>query len=207
VTALLLVVLGCGSPRAPSSDVPGEPDVARAEGLTVEGPGWALAAASADLAAGVARAAEPALRVEGAGGTPALEVTARATTWDLAAGSATFTGDVRLRRGDVTLRAERLDVQVALGDSIQEPSLRGLLAQGAVRVAQGTRTARAGEATLDPATGMLVLRAGASGERPHLADGASALEGAVVSVALDDARATCEGDAGGPCRLVLARAP
>lgn len=207
MTALLLVVLGCGSPRAPSSDVPGEPDVARAEGLTVEGPGWALAAASADLAAGVARAAEPALRVEGAGGTPALEVTARATTWDLAAGSATFTGDVRLRRGDVTLRAERLDVQVALGDSIQEPSLRGLLAQGAVRVAQGTRTARAGEATLDPATGMLVLRAGASGERPHLADGASALEGAVVSVALDDARATCEGDAGGPCRLVLARAP
>ncbi len=184
------------------------PPRAEALGLALASEGWALTAARATLAGGTAQAAEPTLRVEAAGGTPALEVTARATTWDLAAGSATFTGDVRLVRGDVTLRADRLEVQVAQGASaVQGPSLRALLARGAVRVAQGARTARAGEATLDPTTGMLVLRAGESGERPHLAEGASALEGAVVSIALDDARATCEGDAGGPCRLVLARVP
>jgi lipopolysaccharide export system protein LptA len=202
----LLAVLACApDPRGRPAPAAGAPMRAEALGLELEGAGWALGAATAELVGGVARAAEPTLRVEGTPGAASIEVTARTTTWDLAGGRATFTGEVRLVRGDVTLRAEVLEVQVA-SDGV--PALRALTARGSVRVAQGARTARAGEAALDPATGMLVLRAGASGERPRLTEGTTgALEGAVVSIALDDARATCEGDAGGPCRLVLAAAP
>ena len=76
----------------------------------------------------------------------------------------------------------------------------------------GTRRATAGEARLDTERGLVVLSAGSAQRRPRLeerggAAAGTALEGAVVSVALDDARASCEGDAGGPCRLVVAAPP
>lgn len=196
----MLVLVACAAPPPPVADEPWpEGARARAEDVQLSGPDWSVVATRADLFATTARAEEPALRTPPRDGQPALSITARTSTWDLKARSARFEGEVHLTRGALDLRCQALDVTLAADTD----ALASMVATGEVVVTHGPRAARAGTATLESGSGKVVLRAGKDGPRPRLTEGASALEGAVVELTLDDGRARCEGDAT-PCRLVVA---
>jgi lipopolysaccharide export system protein LptA len=65
-------------------------------------------------------------------------------------------------------------------------------------VTRGERAATSAKAELEGATGRITM----TGE-PRLSEGPNTLAGDRIVLWLDDERATCEGAAGAPCRLVV----
>ncbi|MCB9743246.1 MAG: hypothetical protein H6741_07420 [Alphaproteobacteria bacterium] len=145
---------------------------ARAERLSAESP-------DAVRAEGV--------QVEALGEAP-LRVSAALTEWDMRSRRAVFTGEVQVQRGPFSLRCERLELAHGEGGRVERA-----LAHGAVQVQRPPWSARSREATLEMATGLLVL----SGD-PSVDDGQSVLAGERIELQLDDERMRCEG-----CSLVV----
>ncbi|MES2639637.1 MAG: LptA/OstA family protein [Myxococcota bacterium] len=186
--ACVLALVGC----APQEAAPPLPNAATATGVEVVGEGWSAAAATLRFGAGFAQAAEPAV-VRTADGKPPLEIVAERSDWDLKARTARFVGAVQVRRGEVTMRCDTLEVRYADAERIDR-----VVATGAVEVNRGERRAKSAAAELDGATGKIAL----TGE-PRLSEGPNTLVGHTIVLWLDDERATCEGVAGTPCRLVV----
>jgi len=181
-------LLGC----APQEAAPPLPNAATATGVEGMGEGWSAAAATLRFGAGFAQATEPAV-VRVAGGKPPLEIVAERSDWDLKARTARFMGAVQVRRGEVTMRSDTLEVRYADAERIDR-----VVATGAVEVNRGARRATSAAAELDGATGKITL----TGE-PRLAEGPNTLVGHTIVLWLDDERATCEGVSATPCRLVV----
>lgn len=186
--AFLLTFAACAPPEA----APPLPTAATATGVEVSGEGWSAAAATLRFGAGFAQAAEPAV-VRTSDGRPPLEIVAERSDWDLKARTARFLGTVQVRRGEVTMRCDALEVRYADAERIDR-----VVATGSVEVRRGERLATSAAAELDGATGRIAL----TGE-PRLSEGPNTLVGHTIVLWLDDERATCEGAEGAPCRLVV----
>jgi lipopolysaccharide export system protein LptA len=186
--ACVLAFAGC----APQEAAPPLPNAATATGVEAVGEGWSAAAATLRFGAGFAQATEPAV-VRTADGKPSLEIVAERSDWDLKARTARFMGAVQVRRGEVTMRCDTLEVRYADAERIDR-----VVATGAVEVNRGERRATSAAAELDGATGKIAL----TGE-PRLSEGPNTLVGHTIVLWLDDERATCEGASGTPCRLVV----
>jgi lipopolysaccharide export system protein LptA len=184
-----LLSAGC----APADVAEALPTAATATGVEAEGDGWSAAAATLRFGAGIAEATEPAI-LRTTDGRPPMEILADRSDWDLRARAATFTGHVQVRRGEVTLRCEALDVRYAGAERIDR-----IVATGNVEVRRGERVATAASAELDGASGRITLTGA-----PQLSEGPNTLVGTTLVLWLDDERATCEGADGAPCRLVVA---
>ena len=154
----------------------------RLEGVVAVAPsGTTLTAARVDGAVG-GGAAEGVGGALVADGSVPLEVTARHSTWDLAAGELHLAGDVVAVRGGARLTCAEADV---FFDA--EGAVRRIEARGDVVLVQGARTGRAGAAVLDAGPGRVTLRGGASlAEPPHH------MAGEPIVVFLDDERIECE---------------
>lgn len=126
----------------------------------------------------------------GGGDAPPLDVTSERTSWDLAARTARFTGDVVARRGALELRCDALDVTLAGG---RPARITDAVATGSVRVVRGEQAATATRATLDAAAGRLVLTGA-----PTLSDGPHTMAGETIQVWLDEDRVECS-----RCRVVV----
>lgn len=186
--AWLLVAPACG----PQEVAEALPNAATATGVEASGEGWSAAAATLRFGSGLAHATEPAV-VGTAEGKPPLEIVAARSDWDLKARRARFTGAVQVRRADLTLRCDTLDVRYADAERIDS-----VLATGNVEVRRGDRLATSASAELSGATGKISLTGG-----PRLSEGPNTLVGHTIVLWLDDERATCDGAQGAPCRLVV----
>ncbi len=188
--ALLLVACAPDLPDAPATTV-----MTGVDGRI--GP-WTGTAATVRLIGTTAWADD----VKATGGAPIpLVIEAAASEWDLKGHTASFTKDVKVTRGVVTLTSDRLDVRYKDADHIDV-----VTANGHVVVTRGTRVARSDTATLTAGDGRVVLTG-----NPTLTEGVNELDGARIEVWLDEEKATCTGastGAGGtpvapavPCRL------
>jgi len=120
-------------------------------------------------------------------GAPPLDVRGARTTWDFRTSVMVFEGQVIATRGDVRLTCDRLEVSYA-GDRI-----RTAVAAGAVEVSRGARVATGDAAVLTADDGKVVLTG-----HPRVSDGPNVLEGASITLFLDDERLECAS-----CRLVV----
>ncbi|MDP2304566.1 MAG: LptA/OstA family protein [Pseudomonadota bacterium] len=190
--ACLLLVGACAPPEVDPPLPQPLPSAATASGVEVSGDGWSAAAATLRFGAGFAQATEPAV-VRPSDGKPPLEIVAERSEWDLKARTARFVGAVHVRRGDVVMRCDALDVLYADAERIDR-----VIATGSVEVRRGERLATSASAELEGATGKVAL----TGE-PRLSEGPNTLAGHTIVLWLDDERATCEGVSGAPCRLLV----
>lgn len=182
VTALLVA---CA--REPLPEAPAAVELA---GVRVEAAAWTASAEAATTDGRTVQAAGVRADVRGA---PPIDVHAASTEWDLQARSARFVGDVRVTRGDVTLTCDRVEVRYGVDDRIDR-----LTAEGHIRVEQGARLATAEHADVEGRSGRIVLTGS-----PVLAEGPNRLEGATITLYLDDKRVTCASADGGTCHLAI----
>ena len=184
VTGLLAVVACAREP------LPEAPVAVELTGVRVQAAAWA---ASAEAATTDGRTVQASGVRADVGGAPPIDVRAKATEWDLQARTARFTGEVRVTRGDVTLTCDRVEVRYGADDRIDH-----LAAEGRIRVEQGARLATAEKAEVEGRTGRIVLTGS-----PVLAEGPNRLEGATITLYLDDKRVTCASADGGTCHLAI----
>ena len=118
---------------------------------------------------------------------PALVIEGDRSEWSLSDGQVRLEGDVRVVRGEVTLTARTLVLDLA-GEAVDRAE-----AVGQVRVTQGERVVTAGRAVLEGATGRLVLS-----ESPRLTEGERVLTASRITVWLDEDTLNCE-----DCRLEM----
>ena len=193
--ASFCLLISCG--QAPLEPLP---EVATATGLVVRSTAdnaqlsVHLAGAEGNLVAGAPIHGTATVVSKTETGRPPLEINAARSDWNLRDHTAAFDDHVVVTRGDVTLTCTHLDVRYAGTEQIES-----VVASGGVHVVKGQRTASADHADLDGKTGRVTLTGS-----PRLAEGASELVGTTITLWLDDERATCEGDQGQGCRLVVA---
>ena len=178
--AIAMLLIGCGTPppATPAHRLVAEDAVlsVEAHGLTVH----ARQATVGDNGEGSARS----VRAD----APGLEITSDHSQWRFSDQTATFTGQVRVTRGDTLLTCQALTV--SLGDGEQ---IRDAVASGGVVVSQAGRRAEAEQADLDGATGRIVLTGS-----PALLQERRTLTGERITIWLDDERVDCE-----QCTLTL----
>jgi len=104
---------------------------------------------------------------------------------DLAGGRITFLDHVKVVRGEMVLRADRVDVFPKEGGQ----AIERIQAQGNVRVTAGPRTSVSDRAEYWDAEALLLLVGNA-----RLSDGKRTLTGPLIRVYLDQDRAEVEGD-------------
>lgn len=97
----------------------------------------------------------------------------------------TYTGDVVVTQGDLTLRADTL--QVTIGEEGAD-RLETITALGAVQVSQGNRTASGGRGVFDQRTRTIELS-----ENAVLTEGPNKITGERVTVYLDEQRSVVDG--------------
>ena len=129
-------------------------------------------------------AAPAPVRAQEGGGLP-VTITADRMEGDLAAGRITFLEHVKVVRGKMVLRADRVDVFPKEGGQAVER----IRAQGNVRVSAGGRTSVSDRAEYRDAEALLLLIGNA-----RLSDGTRTLTGPLIRVYLDQDRAEVEGD-------------
>jgi lipopolysaccharide export system protein LptA len=183
----VILFLACAAPEPPP--LPAE---TTATDVVAAGPDWIARAPAVTVRAAVASTGEVAV-AKTAPGKPPLEIAAARSDWDLRGRSARFEQDVVVTRGEVTMRCAKLEVRYADAETIDR-----VVATGGVTVTRGERAATAATAELEGATGRITL----TGD-PRLSEGPNTLAGERIVLWLDDERATCEGAAGSPCRLVV----
>lgn len=196
----LPIPLGLAVVACAPSPLPALPQRASATGVEIRsdaaGVDWVvqLAGAEGNVVSGEPVRASATTVARKQAGRPPLEIVAARSDWNLRERTAVFDQDVVVTRGDVTLTCTHLDVRYAGTEQIET-----VVATGSVRVLRGARQATADRAELDGKTGRVTLTG-----NPRLGEGASELVGDTITLWLDDERATCEGAAGGKCRLVVA---
>jgi lipopolysaccharide export system protein LptA len=179
----LVLALGCAS-AAPAAPVPGPP----LEGVTVAvgvgGPVEVrLAGAWVDEEGGHGFGASATLA-----GPPPLTIEGARSRWNLKTGEVVFEGQVTVRRGELAMRAERVEVRYAEG------RVSAATATGSVSIVRGAQRASASTVRLDGATGRLDL----DGEA-RVVDGPNTMTGGLIVLWLDDDRVECDA-----CRLEVA---
>jgi lipopolysaccharide export system protein LptA len=97
----------------------------------------------------------------------------------------TYSGDVKVKQEDLTLQSDVLKLTL---DPDSSNKVRQVVAEGAVRIAKGARSATGGRAVFDQGTRTVVLSEGAK-----LRDGPNEVEGERVVVYLDEERSVIEG--------------
>ncbi|MBN2798761.1 MAG: hypothetical protein JXX28_06385 [Deltaproteobacteria bacterium] len=157
------------------------------EGLRVEVGETRVSVGSAQLQAGGLGQGQGASAV--VEGLVPLSIQGERSSWSLGTGEVVFEGAVRVERGPLSLRCDRLTVRLEGG------RLREAVAEGAVRAEEGARRVQGTRATL--AEGVLTLEGA-----PQLEEGASRLTGERILLWLDEDRAECE-----RCRLVTTLGP
>lgn len=93
--------------------------------------------------------------------------------------TATFSGKVVARQGDITIYADRLIVVYAA----KEQEVEKVEALGNVRIVQGTRTAQGGRATYDNRAGTITLE-----QNPKVQQGNDVVSGKVITYFVDEER-------------------
>ena len=114
-------------------------------------------------------------------GPPALTVQSDRATWDLKGRSVVFDGHVHAVRADVTLKADRMEVRYTRPERMESAT-----ATGHVVLARGDRVVEAAQATLDVASGRLVLEGD-----PRMIEAGHRLQGQKVVLWLDQDRVEC----------------
>lgn len=87
-----------------------------------------------------------------------VEVSAEHLDLDQAAGTAVFTGTVRVAQGELKMGADRIQVEYAQTDAGQGGQISRLEAQGAVTVTNGQEAAEADRATYEVARGIIDMQ-------------------------------------------------
>jgi len=123
-----------------------------------------------------------------------VEIMAKTLQFDYRKLELTYQGDVRVKQGDLTLKADRL--RVLLDDRAKDP-VREVTAEGKVRIAQGERVATGGRAVFDQKSRTVTLSDGAV-----LRQGLNEVSGERVVGYLDEERWIVEGG-GAPVRARL----
>jgi|PlaIllAssembly_1097288.scaffolds.fasta_scaffold75830_2 lipopolysaccharide export system protein LptA len=100
--------------------------------------------------------------------------------------TATFTGSVTARQGDVTIFCDRLVVHYGEG----EQSVDKVEAFGNVRIVQGNRQGVAGRARYDTHAGTIILE-----ENPRVSQGKDVVTGKVITVYVDEEKSVATGGA------------
>jgi len=113
-----------------------------------------------------------------------VEITSDALALDQAAGTAIFTGTVRVAQGELRLAADRLEVFYAEDAG----AIRAMTASGSVTLSNGGEAAEAAEARYDVTTGIVEME----GE-VLLTQGPNALSGARLRIDLTAGTGTLEG--------------
>jgi len=101
--------------------------------------------------------------------------------------TATFTGNVVARQGDLTIYADKLVIVYA--ESAQEVKQAELF--GKVRIVQGDRIGQAGHAIYDARQGTILLD-----QDPRVSQGENVISGATITYYVDDGRSVVSGGNG-----------
>jgi len=101
--------------------------------------------------------------------------------------TATFTGNVVARQGDLTIYADKLVIVYA--ESAQEVKQAELF--GKVRIVQGDRIGQAGHAIYDARQGTIVLD-----QEPRVSQGETVISGATITYFVDEGRSVVSGGSG-----------
>jgi lipopolysaccharide export system protein LptA len=110
-----------------------------------------------------------------------VEITADQLGLDQAAGTATFTGNVRVGQGDLRLAADEVQVfYVSGGDETGTGAIREMRAAGNVTLSNGAEAAEAARAVYDVAGGVVEMEGDVL-----LTQGANALSGERLRIDLD----------------------
>ena len=108
--------------------------------------------------------------------------------------SATFTGNVVARQGDLTIYADKLVISYA--ESEQEVRQAELF--GNVRIVQGDRIGQAGHAVYDARQGTILLD-----QEPRVSQGENVITGATITYFVDDGRSIVTGGGGGRVEAII----
>lgn len=113
---------------------------------------------------------------------------------DSTARTATFTGKVTARQGDVTIFSDKLIITY----SDKNKEVERIEAFGNVRISQGNRLAQAGHASYDNKGGKIVLDT-----NPKVFQGDDVVTGKVITYYVDDQRSVVTGGAEGRVEAVI----
>lgn len=108
--------------------------------------------------------------------------------------TATFTGNVVARQGDLTIYADKLVIVYA--DAEQEVKQAELF--GKVRIVQGDRIGQSGHAIYDARQGTILLD-----QDPRVSQGENVISGATITYFVDDGRSVVTGGGSGRVEAVI----
>ncbi len=112
-------------------------------------------------------------------GSQPLQIKADDLVTDSAARTATFTGKVTARQGDITMYTDKMVITY----SDKDKEVEKVEAFGNVRISQGNRLAQAGHAVYDSKAGKIVLDT-----NPKMFQGENVVTGKVITYFVDDQR-------------------
>ncbi len=140
------------------------------------------------LGAGVTRAADA-----GRNDQP-IQIKSSELSTDTASRSATFSGRVVARQGDITIYCDRLVIYY----SDKEKEVDRVEAFGNVRIIQGNRTGQAGHAVYENKAGKIILD-----ENPRVYQGEDFVAGDVITYYLDTQKSVVTGGSSGVVRAEI----
>jgi lipopolysaccharide export system protein LptA len=117
-----------------------------------------------------------------------VEITSDALELDQAAGTAVFTGTVKVGQGELRLAAERVEVQYADTAGTGTGAVQRMLASGNVTLSNGAEAAEAERATYEVASGIIEMEGDVL-----LTQGANALSSQRLRIDLNSGTGQLEG--------------
>jgi lipopolysaccharide export system protein LptA len=123
-----------------------------------------------------------------------LQIKADELLTDSAARTATFTGKVTARQGDITMYADRLVITY----DDKNKGVDRVEAFGNVRISQGNRLAQAGHAVYDNNGGKIVLD-----NNPKMFQGDDVVEGKVITYFVNDQRSVVTSGPNEPVKVLI----
>jgi lipopolysaccharide export system protein LptA len=116
-----------------------------------------------------------------------IQIKANELLTDSAARTATFTGKVFARQGDITIYADKLVIHYSVADKAVEK----VEAFGSVRIVQGNRLAEADHAVYDNSAGKIVLDGS-----PKVIQGEDTITGNIITYFVDEQKSLVTGTPG-----------
>jgi len=123
-----------------------------------------------------------------------IQIKSNSLSTDSASSTATFTGKVSARQGDVTIYCDRLLVFY----SEKEKGVDKVEAFGNVRIIQGNRNAQSGHAVYDGNAGKIILD-----DNPRLYQEGSEVTGKVITYTLDTQQSVVTGSADSQVKVII----
>ncbi|HEX9024795.1 MAG TPA: lipopolysaccharide transport periplasmic protein LptA [Geobacteraceae bacterium] len=123
-----------------------------------------------------------------------IQIKSSELTTDTANRTATFSGKVSARQGDITIYCDRLVIYY----SDKEKEVDKVEAFGNVRIIQGNRTGQAGHAVYENRAGKIILD-----EKPRVYQGEDFVAGDVITYFLDTQKSVVTGGSGGVVRAEI----